>query len=99
MSTAAAAESLTAWFNSGPIRALARLGAEPAAGGCARFAARTIGNLPLPRQVLGDTALASLARSAMDHDTQTALDQWVSDVLGLSPAERDTLLGLAAHRR
>ena len=99
MASIAAAESLAAWFNSNPIRALARLGAEPAAGGCARFAARTIGNLPLPREVLGHPVLAAFAHASIDHDVQAALDRCVSTLLGLSSAESDTLCGLAAHRR
>lgn len=99
MSSVGAAESLTAWFNSGPIRALARLGAEPAAGGCARFAARTIGKLPLPREVLGHPVLASFTHVAADREVQAALDQYVGTLLGLSNKERETLLGLATHRR
>ena len=97
--SAAAADSLAAWLNSTPIRALARLGAEPAANGFARFAARTVGKLPLPRNVLGDPVLASLTHAATDHDIQPALDECVSDRLGLTTAERDTLLALAPHRR
>ncbi len=99
MQSAEAAESLTAWLNSSPIRALARLGAEPAAGGCARFAARTIGSLPLPREVLGHTTLSSFSRAAIDHDVQSELDDCVSDMLGLTTTERATLIDLATHRR
>ncbi|MES1259330.1 MAG: hypothetical protein ABUL71_01950, partial [Gemmatimonadota bacterium] len=99
MPSAAAADSLAAWLNSTPIRLLARLGAEPAANGFARFAARTIGKLPLPRDVLGHPVLASLALAAHDHSVQASLDDCVSDLLGLTRSERDTLLGLATHRR
>ena len=102
--TAAAAESLTAWLNSSPIRALARLGAEPAAGGYARFAARTIANLPLPREVPGHPVLAAFTRGAADHAAidqtiQSGLDECVSELLGLSTTERATLIDLASHRR
>ncbi len=99
MPSAVAAESLAAWLNSSPIRALARLGAEPAAGGCARFAARAVGGVPLPREVLGHPVLASLTHAANDHDVQSPLDQCVCDILGLSTAERDALLGVAPDRR
>lgn len=99
LSSATAADSLAAWLNARPIRALARLGAEPAAGGCARFAGRTIANLPLPREVLGHPVLASFAHAAADHDVQLALDEFVSAMLGLSPVECDVLIGLATHRR
>jgi hypothetical protein len=97
--SAAVADSLAAWLNAAPIRALARMRAEPAAGGCARFAARAVGAVPLPREVLGHTALVSLARAADDGDIQSALDQCVSDLLGLSDRDRAVLDGLAPHRR
>ena len=97
--SAIAAGSLAAWLNSSPIRALARLGAEPAAGGCARFAARTVGNLPLPVDALGHATLAAFTHAATNHDVQSDLDQCVSDMLGLTATERATLIHLAAHRR
>jgi hypothetical protein len=99
LSSAVAAESLAAWLNAGPVRALARLAAEPAAGGCARFGARAVGGVPLPRSVLGDPVLASFAHASMDHDVQPALDAFVADLLGLSDIEHELLVGLAAHRR
>jgi hypothetical protein len=99
VSTVAIAESLAAWLNAGPIRALARLAAEPAAGGCARFAARAIGDLPLPARVLGHPTLAALTNAAADHDVQAALDDCAARLLGLSDGELDVLRGLAANRR
>jgi hypothetical protein len=98
VSSAAIAESLAAWLNAGPIRVLARLAAEPAAGGCARFAARAVGNLPLPARVLGHPVLAALTNAAADHDVQPALDDCAARLLGLSDGELDVLRGLAANR-
>src|SRR5262249_44602793 len=43
MPSASTADALVAWLNSTWIGALARIGAEPAAGGCARFGARAVG--------------------------------------------------------
>jgi hypothetical protein len=97
--SASIADSLAAWLNARPIRALARLTAEPAAGGCARFAARTIGSLPLPAAVLGHPVLAALANTAPDHDGQDAIDDCAADLLGLSRDEVETLTGVATNRR
>jgi hypothetical protein len=99
VSSATVAESLTAWLNATPIRAIARMRAEPAAGGCARFAARTVGALPLPRAALGHPVLAALTRAAADRDIQSPLDECVSELLGLSAADRDALIGVATNRR
>jgi hypothetical protein len=98
LSSTAVADSLAAWLNATPIRALARIRAEPAAGGCARFAARAVGAVPLPRDALGHTALVSLAHAA-GGDIQADLDHCVSDLLGLSADERVVLDGLASNRR
>ena len=100
VASTAVADSLAAWLNATPIRVLARMRAEPAAGGCARFAARAIGAVPLPHNALGHTVLVSaLAHAAAVGDIQSALDQWVSDLLGLSDDERAVLDGLASNRR
>jgi hypothetical protein len=53
----------------------------------------------LPREVLGHPVLASFAHAAVDHDVQAVLDECAGDLLGLDRAERETLHGLAAHRR
>ncbi|MES2304695.1 MAG: hypothetical protein V4558_04280 [Gemmatimonadota bacterium] len=97
--TASAAESLTAWLNCSWIRALARLRAEPAAGGAARFGARAVGRVPLPRAVLGHPVLAALTHSAATHDVAEALDDCTADLLGLDRNDRALLAPLAAHRR
>lgn len=99
VSSARAADALVAWLNATPIRAIARMRAEPAAGGCARFAARTLGAVPLPQQALGHAVLASLAHAAADRDIQSTLDACVGDLLGLSGAEGDVLSALAQNRR
>ena len=99
VSSASVAESLAAWLNAGPIRALARLSAEPAAGGCARFAARTIGGLPLPASVLGHPVLAALANTALNHEVQEAIDDCAVHILGLSTRDFEVLTGVAADRR
>jgi hypothetical protein len=99
VASAASADSLTAWLNSTPVRALARLHAEAAAGGYARFGARVVGDLPLPAAVLGDATLAALAQSAQERDIQETLDEYVADWLRLSLAERELLHDLATSRR
>ena len=54
--------ALAAWLNSTWVRAAARVVADPARGGFARFNARVVGALPLPTGVLTDAVLAQLAR-------------------------------------
>jgi hypothetical protein len=46
---------LAAWLNSSWMRGLARLQADPASNGFARFNARTVGSLPCPGTLAGDT--------------------------------------------
>lgn len=97
--TANAAGSLVAWLNCTWIRALARVRAEPAAGGAARFGARAVGAVPLPRPVLGHPVLAALACAAETHDVSEALDDCTADLLELDADDRAVLAPLAAHRR
>jgi hypothetical protein len=99
MPSRAAADALAAWLNATPIRAIARLSAEPAAGGCARFAARTVGAVPLPAAALASTVLSVLGRAARERDIQDQLDDEVTELLGLSRAEAELLSAVAAHRR
>jgi hypothetical protein len=89
--SATAAEALTAWLNSTWIGALARLVAEPASGGCARFGARAIGSVPMPADVLGDPVLAALCHAAAEHDVMEALDDHVAQRLGLDADDRNVL--------
>lgn len=99
LASASAAESLTAWLNCSWIRALARLYAEPAAGGAARFGARAVGAVPLPQTVLGHPVLTSLTHAAASHEVDDALDNCTADLLGLDSNDRILLAPLAAHRR
>jgi hypothetical protein len=96
--SASSAEALTAWLNSTWIGAFARLVAEPASGGCARFAARAVGSVPLPADVLGDPVLAALTHAAADHDVAEALDDHVAQRLGLHADDRATLRAVAGSR-
>lgn len=94
---------LTAWLNSTWIGALARVRAEPAANGYARFAARAIGSLPLPpRQQLGVLAELGAARhsgSGNAPDLNRGIDEEVAIALDLSANDRVELAALATHRR
>ena len=93
--SASSAEALTAWLNSTWIGALARLVAEPASGGCARFAARAVGTVPLPAGVLGDPVLAAMTHAAIDHNVSEALDEYVAQRLGLDTDDRAVLGAVA----
>jgi hypothetical protein len=93
---ASSARALTAWLNAGPIRALARAGADPARGGFARFNARVVGGLPLPASALTDMRLAELAEAGADgKEVQDALDRIVAGLLGLNARDRAALRALA----
>ena len=97
--SARAAQSLTAWLNCSWIRALARLRAEPAAGGAARFGARAVGAVPLPPAVLGHPLLVTLTDSAATQDVQAALDHCAAELLGLSRDDCTLLATLASDSR
>ena len=96
-------DRLAAWLNGSLLRAAARAGAMPAAGGCFRFSAATVGALPLPDGVLQDADLSSLTRLAVaGKPVQADLDDATSRHLDLSPAHRTALLDSldgAADRR
>jgi hypothetical protein len=86
------AETLAAWLNSTWIRAVARLGAVPAAGGFARFNAQVVGRLPLPSSVLADSQLAGLARAGRRGGAvQEELDRRAARHLGLTSSAQDAL--------
>jgi|CXWL01.1.fsa_nt_gi hypothetical protein len=93
---AGTAHAITAWLNSGPIRAIARLAAEPAAGGAARFGARTVGQVPWVAAALGHEMLQ---RPLTDLEQAGALDDIVAELLTLDHHERAALAPLAARRR
>ncbi|MBA3659875.1 MAG: N-6 DNA methylase, partial [Gemmatimonadales bacterium] len=60
----AEATRLAAWLNLTWIRAAARLGATPASNGYARFNSAVVSRLPLPPEVLTDSRLLVLGRTA-----------------------------------
>ncbi|MEO5826878.1 MAG: N-6 DNA methylase [Gemmatimonadales bacterium] len=96
--------ALTAWLNSTWIGALARVRAEPAANGYARFAARAIGSLPLLEAGQQWHHLAELgaARGKGRGDSthlDRAIDDEVSRALNLTANDRIELAALATHRR
>ncbi len=90
--SASEAESLTAWLNSTWLRAAARLGAVPAAGGFARFNAQTIARLPLPATISADSALPRLAlQGRAGTPVQEELDEIVAKHLALTSAAQNAL--------
>jgi hypothetical protein len=98
------ADRLAAWLNSSWLRAAARAGAVPAAGGCSRFTAATVGALPLAAAALADPDLSTLARLAAEgRRVQADLDDVTARHLCLTEAHRRTLLaaldGRAEDRR
>jgi hypothetical protein len=91
------ADRLAAWLNSSWLRAAARAGAVPAAGGCSRYTAATVGVLPLPGSVLTDPDLSTIARLAADgRQVQPDLDDITARHLSLNQANRRTLLASLA---
>ena len=65
----------------------------PAAGGCARYSAGTVGALPLPVGVLADDDLSTLTRAARaGGGVQADLDDVAAGHLDLGAAQRAALL-------
>ncbi len=90
----AEADRIAAWLNSSWLRAAARAGAVPAAGGCARYTASTVGALPLPPAVLSDDDLSALTHSARNGGrVQADLDDIAARHLDLGAPHRAALLG------
>jgi hypothetical protein len=88
--------ALAAWLNSSWMRGLARLQADPARGGFARFNARTVGSLPLPASVESDPALVSFARAAGSGiPDQDVLDELTASHLDLPASALRTLASVA----
>ncbi len=96
MTSTVAARGLTAWLNSAWIRALARLSAEPAAGGAARFGARAVGSVPWVAAMLDHTGFLGAVAHPQD---SVRLDAVVAEALELDARDRAALAPLAAHRR
>lgn len=87
------AERLAAWLNCSWMRAAARVGAVPAAGGCARYTAATVGALPLPGGALADPDLSTIARHAAEgRPVQADLDDITARHLSLGEPQRSALL-------
>ncbi|MEP6589865.1 MAG: hypothetical protein ABJC19_01675 [Gemmatimonadota bacterium] len=97
--TASAALGLAAWLNCSWVRAIARLRAEPAAGGAARFGARAVGAVPFPAAAAENPRLAEFAGQMTQPAAQDALDAFTAGILGLDHHDRALLAPLAAHRR
>ncbi len=91
MPSADRALALAAWLNCRWIRRIARLAAEPAQGGCARFGARATGSVPLPAGVLADRMLIELAREGARRDVQQELDERTAELLGLDAVDCELL--------
>jgi methylase of polypeptide subunit release factors len=90
--SAVEAERVTAWLNASWLRAAARAGAVPAAGGFARFTAGVVGRLPLPSHVLACTALPELAAAGRRGEPiQDDLDELTARHLELSAGARSAL--------
>jgi hypothetical protein len=97
--SARSADCLAAWLNSTWLRATARAGGVPAASGFARFSAGTVGRLPLPPGVLGDSSLAAIAADARRGGSfQSELDDLTARYLDLSSAARNALQRLVSPR-
>lgn len=94
-----AMHAIAAWLNAAPIRALARLVAESAANGYARFGARAVGSVPLPPGAINDTELAALGQQAWCPAVAEAIDSRVADILNLSRADLDAVRAFLASRR
>lgn len=93
----AIAHGLAGWLNCTWIRALARLGADPARGGYARFNARVVGALPLPEGVVLDAELSRLGRQEAEGiGSLEEIDELAATHLHLSAAARRTLAPLVA---
>ena len=92
-STDLEADRVAAWLNSSWLRAAARVGAVPAAGGCFRYTAATVGALPLPQSALADPDLSTIARlAAGGRGVQQDLDDIAARHLSLSEVHRRALV-------
>ncbi|HEV2291780.1 MAG TPA: hypothetical protein VGR60_08055 [Gemmatimonadales bacterium] len=100
MPSAPQAHALAAWLNAAPLRALARLGADPAMSGYARFNARSVGQLPWPEAAATDQALTTFGERGSNREDDTeALDGRAADLLELDARDRRALVAGHAHHR
>ena len=87
---------LAAWLNSSWMRGLARLHADPASSGFARFNARTVGALPCPETLARDAGIAGwVGQMTSGTFHQAELDELTAPHLDLTPAELRTLASVA----
>jgi hypothetical protein len=93
------ARAIAAWLNSTWIRAAARAVADPARGDFARFNARVVGSLPLPRAVLTDEVLTQLAVAGeTGSPVQEDIDARCAQLLSLPESARAVLAAVAGVR-
>ncbi|MEO8478239.1 MAG: N-6 DNA methylase [Gemmatimonadota bacterium] len=85
---------LAAWLSVSWIRALARMGAERAAGGHHRFGARVVAGLPCPEAVWNDRCFDPTSDA-----TAARRDERAAELLGLDQDHRVALAALAPSRR
>jgi hypothetical protein len=90
--TAGEARALAGYLRTPLLTALARLGAEPARGGFARFGARVVRHLPLPASVMHDATLLAAGENPADRDIADAAAQRVAHLLALDATDADRLL-------
>lgn len=94
VSSAGQADSLAAWLNAPPVRALAAASAPPASGGYRRHTASVVEELPLPPGVLESIALREVAEWCASRGEDTGLLARVAgELLGL---DRDDCRRLSA---
>ena len=92
------ADRVAAWLNSSWLRAAALAAAVPAAGGCFRYTAATVGALPLPRSALADSDLSTIARlAAGGRGVQAELNDVAARHLNLSEVHRRALVASLAR--
>ncbi len=85
---------LAAWLSVSWIAALARMGAERAAGGHHRFGARVVAGLPCPEAIWTDRHF-----DPSGDDTAASRDERAAELLGLDQDHRAALAALAPTRR
>lgn len=85
---------LGAWLSVSWLGALARMGAERAAGGHHRFGARVVAGLPCPEAVWTDSDFDPNGNTTAAHR-----DERAAELLELEPDHRATLAALASPRR
>jgi hypothetical protein len=91
-STSSEARALAAYLRTPLMTALARLSAEPARGGFARFGARVVRHLPLPAAVIQDATLVAAGEHPTDRDLAEAAMRRAADLLALDATDVDRLL-------